>query len=326
MSINSRHCRKTAPAFLAVQALTVALVAQTPPRFTSVAVLPEGDARVLIETSAGGSYRLEASSDVAHWLPLVTFRGAASVEQVDAAAPYLGMRVYRAVQLAEGGVFFGDHLPTADGDAVIRPLNHASFVISWNGLAIYFDPVSAAGPFTDLPKADIILITHGHGDHLDPGALATLQHPGTTMVAPAGVKAGLADGLKALTTSLNNGQQTDLLGLTVEAVAAYNANHTKGAGNGYVVTLGEKRLYVSGDTGDTPEMRELADIDVAFVCMNLPYTMAVTEAASVVRHFRPRIVYPYHYRNQGGTLADVQMFKRLVGHDLGIVVRLRDWY
>ena len=107
---------------------------------------------------------------------------------------------------------------------------------------------------------------------------------------------------------------------------AYNANHPKGSGNGYLVTLGGKRLYVSGDTGDIAEMRALADIDVAFVCMNVPYTMTVAQAVSAVREFQPRIVYPYHYRNQGNALSDVDSFKRQVGTDLGIEVRLRKWY
>jgi L-ascorbate metabolism protein UlaG (beta-lactamase superfamily) len=170
------------------------------------------------------------------------------------------------------------------------------------------------------------LITHEHGDHLDSGALNTLRKEQTRIIASAQAQAGLPAALKALTTVLGNGGQTSLLGLTVEAVPAYNANHPKGVGNGYLVTLGGKRLYVSGDTGDTPELRALTGIDLAFLCMNQPYTLTVAQAVGVVREFRPRIIYPYHYRNQGGTYADVDAFKRQVGTDLGIEVRLRKWY
>jgi L-ascorbate metabolism protein UlaG (beta-lactamase superfamily) len=123
---------------------------------------------------------------------------------------------------------------------------------------------------------------------------------------------------------LTNGAAAELLGLKVEAVPAYNRTstfHPKGVGNGYVVTIGGKRLYVSGDTEDVPEIRALRDIDVAVVCMNLPYTMTVAQAASAVRELRPAVVYPYH--SQG---SDLNQFKRLAGADLGIEVRLRKWY
>jgi L-ascorbate metabolism protein UlaG (beta-lactamase superfamily) len=128
---------------------------------------------------------------------------------------------------------------------------------------------------------------------------------------------------------LPNGASTNLLDLTIEAMPAYNLTaslHAKGAGNGYVVALGGKRIYLSGDTEDIPEMRALRDIDVAFVSMNLPYTMSVPKAVSAVREFRPKVVYPYHYRNADRSLADLEGFKQQVGTDLGIEVRLRPWY
>lgn len=313
-------------AALALFAFAGSLAAQSPPQFSSIQVQPDGEVSLRLAAAAGQTYRIEVSPNLGDWSALTTVRGAASVEHVDSATPYLGARYYRAQQLADPAAFIGDHLSTSAGDAVIRPLNHASFVLQWNGLTIYGDPVSAAGPFPALPKADLILITHGHSDHLDAGALNTLRQTGTQIIAPTAVKSGLSASLKALTVPLDNGQQTTLLGLSIEAVPAYNANHPKGAGNGYVVTLGGKRLYVSGDTGDIAEMRALTDIDVAFVCMNVPYTMTLAQAVNAVRAFRPRIVYPYHYRNQDNTQADVIGFKRRVGADLGIEVRLRKWY
>jgi L-ascorbate metabolism protein UlaG (beta-lactamase superfamily) len=132
--------------------------------------------------------------------------------------------------------------------------------------------------------------------------------------------------LQDLTTVLTNGAATEIAGVAVTAVPAYNANHPKGAGNGYVLTLGGRRIYFSGDTEDIPEMRALENIDVAFVCMNLPFTMTVAKASSAVRAFRPRVVYPYHYRNSDGTFADLNAFRRQVGTDLGVEVRLRKWY
>jgi L-ascorbate metabolism protein UlaG (beta-lactamase superfamily) len=133
--------------------------------------------------------------------------------------------------------------------------------------------------------------------------------------------------LRNSATILTNGQTGELLGVKIEAIPMYNLTterlkfHDKGRGNGYVATLGAKRIYLSGDTEDIPEMRALKNIDVAFVCMNLPYTMTVEQAAQAVRAFKPRIVYPYHYRG-----SDINKFKELVGTDAGVDVRLREWY
>jgi len=302
------------------------LTAQDSPRFSSVQVLAEGDVSLRLAAAVGHPCRIDVSANLADWTALVTVAGSSSVEHLDSAGPYFDVRFYRAEQLADASAFLGDHLATSAGDAVMRPLDHASLVLQWNGQTVYVDPTTAAGPFSSLPKADLILITHSHGDHFDTGTLTTLAKDGTRIVAPAAVQASLPAALKPLTTVLANGGQTAALGLAIEAVPAYNANHPKGAGNGYVVNLGGKRLYVSGDTGDTPETRALADIDLAFLCMNQPYTLTIAQAVSVVRQFRPKIVYPYHYRNQNGTLADVNAFRRQVGTDLGIEVRLRKWY
>ena len=170
-------------------------------------------------------------------------------------------------------------------------------------------------------------MTDVHGDHLSPETLEAVADAKTTIVAPSAVAEKLPEKLRKQTTVLPNGETKSVAGISIEAVPMYNLTadrlkyHDKGRGNGYVVTLGGKRVYISGDTEDIPEMRALKDIDVAFVCMNLPYTMTVDQAASAVREFKPKIVYPYHYRG-----SDVEKFKKLVGEHSGVEVRLRDWY
>jgi L-ascorbate metabolism protein UlaG (beta-lactamase superfamily) len=221
----------------------------------------------------------------------------------------------------------GDRIPTADGDLIVHPVNHASLVLAWKGVTIYVDPVGEAGRYEGLPRPDLILVTDIHGDHLDAATLTSLAGAKTSIVAPKAVTDKLPEALRTRTTTLANGETKSPLGVKIEAIPMYNTTaarlqfHNKGRGNGYVLTLGGKRVYISGDTEDIPEMRDLKDIDVAFVCMNLPYTMTVDQAASAVRQFKPKIVYPYHYRG-----SDLEKFKKLVGDDAGVEVRLRDWY
>ena len=127
-----------------------------------------------------------------------------------------------------------------------------------------------------------------------------------------------------------NGESREVRGVKVEAIPSYNSRHTKGRGNAYIVTIGGKRIYISGDTGDVAEMRAMENIDVAFLCMNVPFTMTVSEAASAVRDFKPAVVYPYpypyHFRNQDNSLSDLVEFTQLVGADDGVEVRRRNWY
>ena len=220
-----------------------------------------------------------------------------------------------------------DTLAAKDGDITIRPINHATLALQWHGQTIDIDPVRGAKAFEGLPAPDLILITHQHGDHFSAPTLTAVAGPKTRLVAPPSVAEQIPAGLRAQTTVLTNGQKLDLAGVIVEAVPAYNLTaerlnfHPKGRDNGYVLTLGGKRLYFSGDTEDVPEMRALKNIDAAFLCMNLPYTMDVQRAASAVLAFKPAIVYPYHYRG-----ADLEKFKQLVGADAGVEVRIRDWY
>ncbi len=220
-----------------------------------------------------------------------------------------------------------DTIDTQDGALKILPINHATLALQWKDRTVYVDPVGGAKTFQGLPKPDLILVTDIHGDHFSKETLAELVGPNTKLVCPAAVVEQMTSNLRNNATILTNGQTGELAGIKVEAIPMYNLTaerlkfHNKGRGNGYVVTLGGKRIYLSGDTEDIPEMLALKDIDVAFVCMNLPYTMTVEQAARAVRAFKPRLVYPYHYRG-----SDVNKFKELVGADAGVEVRLREWY
>jgi L-ascorbate metabolism protein UlaG (beta-lactamase superfamily) len=213
------------------------------------------------------------------------------------------------------------------GDVLIRPIDHASFVVTHEGVTIYVDSVGGASLYTGLPKADLILISHSHGDHYSASTLAAVSDSETRFITPQSIfsRSDFAT-YRPRTTVLAYGQTTNVLGVSVEAVHAYNDRHALNEGNGYIFTVDDTRLYAAGDTGPVPEIRALEDIDVAFLCMNVPFTMNVDEAASVTRDMQPTIVIPYHYRNNGGTFADLGRFKSLVGQDLPIEVRLLDWY
>ena len=220
-----------------------------------------------------------------------------------------------------------DVVPTDDGALRIYPINHATLALQWKDKTVYVDPVGGAGGFQGLPPPNLILITHIHGDHFSKETLAKVAGPATKLVGPRTVVEQLPSDLRGRATALGNGQALEVLGMKIEAVPAYNLAaerqrfHPKGRDNGYVLTLGGKRIYLSGDTEAVPEMLALKDINVAFVCMNLPYTMDIEQAAGAVRAFKPRVVYPYRYRG-----ADLEKFKERVGADSGIEVRLRDWY
>jgi L-ascorbate metabolism protein UlaG (beta-lactamase superfamily) len=218
------------------------------------------------------------------------------------------------------------------GELTIRPLQHATLVLTHGETTIYVDPLGGAEAFTGAAAPDLILITHTHGDHLDPATVAALAQDDTAIVVPQAVAERLGEvELAGVVKVLANGETAEVAGVSVEAVPAYNLTeersrfHPKGQGNGYVVTVGAQRIYISGDTEDIPEMRVLGEIDVAFVCMNLPYTMEVEKAADAVLEFQPGVVIPYHYRGQGGP-SDVEKFKEIVSKNPTIEVRLLDWY
>jgi len=225
---------------------------------------------------------------------------------------------------AMGQGLTGSTVPTDNGDLVIHPVSHASFVLGWNGRTIYVDPVGGVGAYDGLPRPDLILVTDIHGDHLD-GTTLTGLAGFSQIVAPGAVISQLPSGLVERGVSMSNGTVTERFGVKIEAVPMYNLTedrlqyHEKGRGNGYVLTFGGTRVYISGDTEDIPEMRALEDIDVAFVCFNLPYTMTENQAADAVNEFKPGIVYPYHYRG-----SDLALFTSMI--EEGIEVRNGDWY
>lgn len=216
-----------------------------------------------------------------------------------------------------------DTVPASGGDITIVPLNHATVQIRQGKHVIDVDPVAQANAGS-LPAPTLILVTDIHPDHLDPAAIAKLKQDTTTVVAPAAAAQKLEGA-----TVMANGETKTVDGVRIEAVPMYNLKrgpsegtlfHDKGRGNGYIVTLGGKRIYVAGDTECTPEMKALQNIDVAFVPMNLPYTMTPAEAAECVKAFKPAIVYPYHYRGQ-----KVEAFTSAL-KGTGVEVRARDWY
>ena len=236
---------------------------------------------------------------------------------------------YSMGQLSKGGERFQDKY----GEICIHPIEHASMVIEWNNMTIYIDPVGGAEPYAAFPDPDLLLITHVHPDHMNSRTLRALNLKLTTLIAPENVAAKLKSINFSSINILKNGEKTTHKGVSIEGVAMYNvpdsedAHHPKGVGNGYILTLGKKRLYISGDSGPTPEMQNLKNIHIAFICMNLPYTMDVPSAASAVLKFKPKIVYPYHYRNGDKSFSDVKEFKTLVGKsNPALEVRLLEWY
>jgi L-ascorbate metabolism protein UlaG (beta-lactamase superfamily) len=225
-----------------------------------------------------------------------------------------------------------DQVKTKNGTLTIQPIEHATLVLTANNKTIYVDPTGGANAFQGIAAPDLILITDIHGDHMDPATLDAINKTNAPIVAPQAVADKLPAANKENLVIVKNGDKTEQLGISITAIPMYNlpksadAFHTKGRGNGYVLNIGGKNVYISGDTEDTPEMRELKNIDIAFVCMNLPYTMTVKQAAEGVVAFKPKVVYPYHYRGTEG-LSDVNEFKRLVNTaDKKIEVRLKNWY
>ena len=229
--------------------------------------------------------------------------------------------------------------PSAKTSTVeVRPISHATFVLTSAEGVVYNDPVGGAEAFAGQPAADLVLVSDIHGDHLDTATLGALFRdetrvkPQARLVVPAAVRERLPTDLAARAEVVANGETAEVNGIGVEAVPMYNLReealqyHIKGRGNGYVIDFGGERIYIAGDTEDVPEMRGLKDIDRAFVPMNLPYTMPVSAAADAVVAFRPAVVHPYHYRGTDG-LSDVAAFAKTVNDaGVGVEVVQLDWY
>jgi L-ascorbate metabolism protein UlaG (beta-lactamase superfamily) len=231
------------------------------------------------------------------------------------------MRRLATVCVLSAGAFAAtpEQFSTSKGALQITPIQHASLMIQAGGKVMYIDP--AQGSYDGRPQADYILITDIHSDHLAAAVVDNLKKPSTVILAPKAVVTTITGA-----TAISNGETKTIGDFQVEAIPMYNLTparqqfHPKGRGNGYVVTYGGKRFYFSGDTEGIPEMKALRNIDVAFVCMNLPYTMTPEEAAVAVRAFHPAVVYPYHYSG-----SDTKAFAQAL-EGSGIDVRLRDWY
>lgn len=214
-----------------------------------------------------------------------------------------------------------DEIPTSVGLVKITFVGHASLILTHGKTVIHIDPFGQLADYATLPKADLVLITHEHFDHLDQQALAKIRTEKTVIVAPPVCAGALKNAV-----ILRNGEKTTQCGILIEAVPAYNIKHERapgkpfhprGVGNGYVLNFGDTRIYIAGDTENIPEMKTLAHITVAFLPMNLPYTMTPEMVADAARAFKPKILYPYHY----GDTDPTRLSKLL--KDSGIEVRIR---
>lgn len=219
--------------------------------------------------------------------------------------------------------FEKDLIPTAAGRLEISFIGHGSLLFTFAGRTIYIDPYGKLTDYRLLPKADLILLTHEHRDHLDPQAIAAISTPQTEIVANSTCAKQL--GLKHF---LKNGDSIDRLGIRIEAIPAYNLQHKRdngvpfhprGVGNGYILTIADTRVYVAGDTENIPEMKELQQIDIAFLPMNLPYTMTPAMVADAAQAFRPKILYPYHFGD-----TDTERLVELLQNSKDIEVRIRN--
>ena len=221
--------------------------------------------------------------------------------------------------------FDTDLIKTDKGDLDITFIGHASLMFTFNGMVIHVDPYSRMADYSTLPKADLVLITHHHGDHLDLTALNLIKQDKTKIIAPQKCAEQIGSCIV-----MGNGDSKTIAGLLIEAVPAYNIvhkrdsgepYHIKGEGNGYIITFGDKRVYVAGDTENIPEMKALKNITAAFLPMNLPYTMTPEMVADAAKAFKPAILYPYHYGN-----TDTTRLQELLKDEKEIDVRIKRLY
>ncbi|MBW8639525.1 MBL fold metallo-hydrolase [Hoeflea sp. WL0058] len=226
---------------------------------------------------------------------------------------------------AQSGAMEEDIYDTDNGEIAIIPVAHASFVMKTPSMVIYNDPVGGADTYAGMPAPDLVLLTHEHGDHYNVETLQGIVADNTQIIANPAVFEMLPEDLKSKASAIANGDSTTVGDMPIDAIPAYNITedrlkyHPQGRDNGYVLNIDGVRVYVAGDTEDIPEMRALTDIDIAFVPMNLPYTMDEEQAASAINAFKPTYVYPYHYRD-----SDIDKFAGLVGD--GVEVKRGPWY
>jgi L-ascorbate metabolism protein UlaG (beta-lactamase superfamily) len=237
----------------------------------------------------------------------------------------ISLFIFFAVPLISNGagqLFEKDIIPTSGGNLEITFIGHGTLMFSFGGKTIHVDPWSKLADYENLPKADLILITHEHSDHLDPVAITHIRTDKTEIITTA----TCAEKLNGATV-MHNGDIRTVLGLSIEAVPAYNLvnmrsegvpYHPRGNGNGYVITFGDQRVYIAGDTENIPEMKALKGIDIAFLPMNLPFTMTPEMVADAAKSFHPKILYPYHFGE-----TDPTKLQSLLKEEKGIEIRIR---
>jgi L-ascorbate metabolism protein UlaG (beta-lactamase superfamily) len=223
---------------------------------------------------------------------------------------------------AVGAPFIVDRIPTSIGDLEITFVGHGTLMFAIGGKVIHVDPFGRLADYSKLPDADLILITHEHGDHLDLKAMGAVRKKSTVIIANSSAAARIEGAQQ-----MENGQKRALMDLFIEAVPAYNVVHKRGTGepfhppgrdNGYVVTFGDTRVYIAGDTENIEDMKSLGPVDIAFIPANLPYTMTPEMAADAARMIRPKILYPYHYGD-----TEVNRIIELLSSEPEIEVRIR---
>ena len=313
--------------FVILSIMMISVLAQTEISFQPLLLSTNRSLILSLNAPSGKVYRLQTTEDFINWLNLVTFEtSSGACRYTDTAVMLCPRRFYRAVQMAGTNYISGDHIQTDDSDVIIQPINHATFIMQWGTNTLYFDPTGEASRYANLPKASILFLTHAHSDHYSPSTITNVITSTTKIITPKIVWNQLPAYLSTYAILMTNGTMTNINGIKIEAIPMYNTTssfHQKGDGNGYVITIGNKRFYISGDTEDIPEMRALKNIDVAFIAMNKPYTMNTQQSASAVLEFKPKIVYPYHY-SPSNPAVDLNEFLKAVGNQ--VEVRLRKWY
>jgi L-ascorbate metabolism protein UlaG (beta-lactamase superfamily) len=300
-------------------------------QFTNITRLTNGQVVLKLLAPTGVNYRLDVTTNfnltnLARWTPLVNTQSLGLNQFTDAAPASGDARFYRA----SSNILAGDVLFTTNDEVVIHPLYHASLVMSWNGKIIYSDPDDDGAyesRYAGLPQGDLILVTHEHTDHYSTTKLTALRKAGGVIIVPQSLY-NLASFAAHRPNAfvLAYGASTNVAGINILAVPGYNSNHAYTLNNCYVLTIGGKKIFISGDTGDVPEIRALTDIDVAFLSMNQQFTMNWLNGTNVVRSMRPKVVYPYHYREGNGAQTNAALFKAAMSNVLDIEVRLRNWY
>lgn len=231
----------------------------------------------------------------------------------------LGIAVMAVVE----GEYEMDTFKTSQGELKIHFIGHGTLYFEFGDKVIHIDPIYRYADYKEMPDADLILVTHEHGDHLDQKAIEDITKENTVIILTEKCKESVSAG-----QVMKNGDTQKVQGIKIEAVPAYNIvnkrqgdtpYHPKGEGNGYILTLGDKRVYVAGDTENTPEMKALTAIDIAFLPMNLPYTMSPEMVADAAKAFRPKVLYPYHFGN-----TDTSKLFELLNNEPDIEVRIRD--